>query len=78
MRYQTADLNEIIDKCAGQISNILTARFDELGELADAINDRYPFDDLFIIQEEVSTERALINRLLKHLKEDADEMKSSK
>ena len=75
--YPKEEYLRVAEECAGRLRRLLTARFQELEEERDAVNDRYPFDDLFLKWAEVDGEEALIRRLLQHLERCAGEMKDA-
>lgn len=67
--YTEDDYFRVTEECAERIRKILQDHFAELEDMRDAINDRYPFEDLFIAQAKVDYERYYIRCLLKHLDE---------
>ncbi len=73
--YSREDYIRIVDECAERIRSILQTRYDELEDLRDAINDRYPFEDLFLKWAEVDNEEELIRHLLERLEECTGNMK---
>lgn len=76
--YSAEEYLRVTDRCSARIRNILESRYSELEEQRDAINDRYPFEDLYLKQAEVDDEEKLIRLLLKYLASCTEEMKSSK
>lgn len=75
--YSQEDYIRVVDECAERVRSILQIRYDELENLRDAINDRYPFEDLFLKWAEVEYEEEMISRLLLHLVECAESMKKN-
>ena len=75
--YSADDYLQVADECSARIKGILQIRYDELEELRDAINDRYPFADLFRKYAEVDYEEALIWNLLKHLEKCTADLKDA-
>ena len=73
--YSREDYIHIVDECAERVRSILQTRYDELEDLRDAINDRYPFEDLFLKWAEVDNEEELIRHLLECLEEWTGHMK---
>ena len=67
--YILEDYIRIVDESSEQIKNKLQRRYDELEEQKDAINDRYPFDDLYLQWAKVDYEEELIRSLLLYLAE---------
>lgn len=55
---------------------VLQERYDKLEEMRKAINDRYPFDDLFVQWPKVDYEEKIITSLMKHLESFVKEMKN--
>ena len=62
--YQTEDYLRVTGECKDRIRSLLQSRYDELEEERDAINDRYPYEDLYLKQEAVDNEEAIISHLL--------------
>lgn len=65
--YSLDDYLRVTDNCANHVKMLLQTRYDELEHIREAINDRYPFEDLFLKQAEVDDEKFLIHRLLEYL-----------
>ena len=65
--YSLDDYLRVTDNCANHVKMLLQTRYDELEHIRKAINDRYPFEDLFLKQAEVDDEKFLIHRLLEYL-----------
>ena len=74
--YPVEDYLRVADECSARIRNLLNDRYTELEEMRDAINDRYPFSDLFLQQSAVDYEEQLIRRLLIHLESETLELKA--
>ena len=68
--YSAEDRLHVAEECAERVKSILRKRYDELEEIRDAINDRYPFEDLYLKYDEVDYEEALIRLLLGYLEND--------
>ncbi len=68
----------ITDECSERIKSILQKRYAELESMRRDINDRYPFEDLFLKYDEVDDEETLIGWLLEHLEHDAERLKLEK
>lgn len=62
--YPLEEYIRVVDGCAERVRSILQTRYDELEDLRDAINDRYPFEDLFLKWAEVDDEEEMIRQLL--------------
>lgn len=73
--YETADYLKVADECTERIRRLLTSRHGEIMEFNDAINDRYPFEDLALRWAEVDYESELIRHLLSHLELCSAELK---
>lgn len=67
--YTGDDYIRVADECSARIRKILLDHYAELEEERDAINDYYPWEDLFLAQEKVDDGREFIRSLLKHLDE---------
>ncbi len=65
--YPVEEYQRVTAECADRIKKLLQTRYDELEETRDAINDRYPFEDLYLKWAEVDDEEKLISQLIKHL-----------
>ena len=65
--YSLDDYLRVTDNCANHVKMLLQTRYDELEHIREALNDRYPFEDLFLKQAEVDDEKFLIHRLLEYL-----------
>lgn len=76
--YTLEDYDKATDECCERIKKLLLTRFDELEELREAINDRYPFNDLFLKWVEVSDEEYLIQYLLNQLEPGIAEVKEKR
>lgn len=76
--YSLEEYNKVTDECSERIKALLEKRFKELEEWRDAINDRYPFEDLYLKWTEVDDEEELIRRLLKHLEKSTDDLKNER
>ncbi len=74
--YPVEDYLRVADECSARIRNLLNDRYTELEKMRDAINDRYPFSDLFLQQSAVDYEEQLIRRLLIHLESETLELKA--
>ncbi len=57
----------VFEKCIANIQHLLIARLGELEERREAINDRYPFDDLIFQWDLVDTEERMIQELMQYL-----------
>ena len=73
--YPREDYIRVMDECAERVRSILQTRYDELEDLRDAINDRYPFEDLFLKWAEVDDEEEMIRQFLMRLEECSESMK---
>ena len=73
--YPLEEYIRVVDECAERVRRILQTRYDELEDLRDAINDRYPFEDLFLKWTEVDDEEEMIRQLLLCLTTRTAEMK---
>lgn len=76
--YKYYDMNDylrVADECSLRIKAILQTRYDGLEEWRDAVNDRYPFEDLYLKMAEVDDEERLISELLEYLTSRTEEMK---
>ena len=81
MMYRHYTLEEhlrITDQCAAKLRELLLTRYGELEKLRDEINDRYPFEDLYLRQDEVDDEERMIKRLLEQLEANTAEIKEEK
>ena len=65
--YFLDDYLRVTDNCANHVKMLLQTRYDELEHIREAINDRYPFEDLLLKQAEVDDEKFPIHRLLEYL-----------
>ena len=65
--YSLDDYLRVTDNCANHVKMLLQTRYDELEHIREAINDRYPFEDLLLKQAEVDDEKFLIHRLWEYL-----------
>ncbi len=65
--YPPEEYRKVADECKERLRALLQARYDELEEFREAINDRYPYEDLFLKWAEVDYEEELIKTLLKYL-----------
>ena len=74
--YTLENYIRITDECSDQIKNKLQKRYDELEEQRDAINDRYPFEDLYLQWAKVDYEEELIRSLIIHLNERTMKIKN--
>ena len=61
------DYLRVTDNCANHVKMHLQTRYDELEHIREAINDRYPFEDLFLEEAEKKKKKFLIHRLLEYL-----------
>ena len=75
--YTKNDFILVADECSARIKEMLQRRYNELEDMRDAINDRYPFEDLFIAQAKVDYEKKLIQNLIEHLKYCTLELKNT-
>lgn len=73
--YTKDDFMAVADESVLQIKELLQERYDKLEEMRKAINDRYPFDDLFVQWAKVDYEEKIINTLIKHLESFVKEIK---
>ena len=73
--YTSDDYVRIVDECSNQIKNKLQRRYDELEELRTAINDRHPFEDLYLQWAKVDYEEELIHSLLENLNDSTLKIK---
>ena len=48
--YSLDDYLRVTDNCANHVKMLLQTRYDELEHIREAINDRYPFEDLLLKQ----------------------------
>ena len=76
--YPIEDHLRVTDECAERLKNLLQNRFAELEEIRDAINDGYRHEDLFLKWDEIDDEKALIQLLLEHLRNDTEKLKAEK
>jgi len=76
--YQIEDRLRITDECSERLKNLLQKRYNELEEMRNAINDRYPFEDLEHKCDEVDDEEMLIRQLLEYLKDATKLLKAKK
>lgn len=67
--YERVDEAKVLVECKERIHTLLMTRFYELENMREAINDRYPFKDLFVKWEEIDCEEDLIRILLNQVKE---------
>ena len=74
--YPVEDYLRVADECSARIRNLLNDRYTELEKMRDAINDRYPFSDLFLQQSAVDYEEQLIRRMLLQLESETLELKA--
>ncbi len=58
----------VFDTCLANIQHLLDTRLIELEKRREAINDRYPFDDLILQWELVDTEKEIIMDIMQHLR----------
>lgn len=65
--YSKEEYLRVADECSSRVKNALLTRYNELEQEREAINDRYPFEDLFLKYAEVDNETLLIEKLLEHL-----------
>lgn len=65
--YSPEEYRKVADECKGRLRALLQARYNEVEEFREAINDRYPFDDLFLKWYEIDYEKELIEALLEYL-----------
>lgn len=65
--YTIKDYLRVVDECYERIKGILSSRQHELEGRRDAINDRYPFEDLLLQQAAVDDEEDMIRMLLEYL-----------
>ena len=65
--YTVDDYLRVTDSCGDRLRALLNSRYAELEDVRDAINDRYPFEDLFLKCAEVDDEEFLIQKLLEYL-----------
>lgn len=54
----------VIEQCSERIKKVLQEYYDELEGLRDAINDRWPWPNLFLKMEEVDSGEYLVENLL--------------
>lgn len=76
--YTLEDYNQVTDECSMRIKAHLQKRYEELEEEHDAINDYYPYEDLYLKWAEVDDEEYLIRFLLKSLDQGAIELKAKR
>ncbi len=65
--YSAEEFTEVLEKISGKVRNGIETRLSELEEMREAINDRYPFEDLFLKWAEVDYEKEILNDLLAQL-----------
>ena len=75
--YTNNDFILVADECSTRIKEMLQERYNELEGMRDAINDRYPFEELFIAQTKIDYEKKLIQNLIEHLKCCTSELKKT-
>ena len=76
--YSAEDRLHVAEECAERVKSILRKRYDELEEIRNAINDRYPFEDLELKCDEVDDEEMLIRQLLEYLIDATKLLKAKK
>lgn len=70
--YPPEEYRKVSDECKERLRALLQARYDEVEEYREAINDRYPFEDLYLRMHEVDYEKELIEKLLAYLMQCSD------
>lgn len=65
--YSVEEFTEVLEKISGKVRNGIETRLSELEEMREAINDRYPFEDLFLKWAEVDYEKEILTDLLQQL-----------
>lgn len=65
--YNAEEFAEVLEKTSSKIRSGIETRLKELEEKRDAINDRYPFEDLFLKWAEVDYEKEILTDLLQQL-----------
>lgn len=73
--YPVEEYLRVADECRERVRQLLKTRYDELESERNAVNDHYPFEDLFLKWEEVDDEEAIIEHLLSRLDDYCDGMK---
>lgn len=76
--YTLEDYHKVTDECSARIKNLLQKRYEELKKEQDAVNDRYPYEDLYLKWEEVDDEEFLIRFLLRSLEAGTAELKAKR
>lgn len=74
-KYPVEEYLRVADECRERVRLLLKNRYNELESERNAINDHYPFEDLFLKWEEVDDEEAIIEHLLSRLDDYCDGMK---
>lgn len=67
--YPPEEFEKIRQACVERVRTLLQTRLAELSDTREAINDRYPFEDIYLQWEAVDFEEELIKELLNHLKQ---------
>lgn len=71
--YQSEEYRKVADRCSERLRVLLQTRYNKVEEFREAINDRYPFEDLFLRMYEVDYEKELIQKLLEYLSSCLDD-----
>ncbi len=75
--YNQRDYMHIIDESGKKVCSLLTRRLDELYEYKEAINDRYPYEDLFLQWESIDSEKRIIMDLLETIDSSVESIKNN-